>query len=203
MSGGPFAAGFPKETNARVVCPRGAAGHSLLASSSAQLAVRIKRDLIQVIPGQKGVRPYGERPSLRVSGHGRFTDFPRPTEVFYSYAHEDEPLLGELLKHLGILKRLGVIRDWHDRKITAGTEWKGQIDQHLDAAGIILLLVSPDFIDSDYCWDIELTRALERHRRGRPRSSRSSCGRSTAGSPPRSGSSRPLPDGRQTSHHLE
>ena len=54
---------------------------------------------------------------------------PGPIEVFFSYAHEDEPLLGELLKHLGILKRLGVIRDWHDRKITAGTEWKGQIDQ--------------------------------------------------------------------------
>ena len=88
---------------------------------------------------------------------------PGPTEVFYSYAHEDEPLLGELQKHLGILKRLGVIRGWHDREITAGSEWKGQIDRHLDAAGVILLLVSPDFIASDYCWDVELTRALKRH----------------------------------------
>jgi hypothetical protein len=50
---------------------------------------------------------------------------PGTVEVFFSYAHEDEPLLGELLKHLGVLKRLGVIRDWHDRKITAGTEWQG------------------------------------------------------------------------------
>ena len=88
-----------------------------------------------------------------------------PTEVFFSYAHEDEPFLGELLKHLGILKRLGVIHDWHDRKITAGTEWKGQIDHHLDTAGVILLLVSADFVASDYCWDVELTRALERHDR--------------------------------------
>jgi hypothetical protein len=87
------------------------------------------------------------------------------TEVFFSYAHEDEPLLGELRKHLGILKRLGVIRDWHDRRITAGTEWKGQIDHHLDTAGVILLLVSPDFVASDYCWDVELKRALERHDR--------------------------------------
>lgn len=94
---------------------------------------------------------------------------PGSTEVFFSYAHEDEPLLDELLKHLGILKRLEVIRGWHDRKITAGTEWKGQIDEHLDAAGVILLLVSPDFIDSDYCWDIELTRALERHAQGKAR----------------------------------
>ena len=94
---------------------------------------------------------------------------PGSTEVFYSYAHEDEPLLGELQKHLGILERTGVIRGWHDRKITAGTEWKGQIDQHLDAAGVILLLVSPDFIASDYCYDIELKRALERHDHGEAR----------------------------------
>jgi len=89
---------------------------------------------------------------------------PDTLEVFYSYAHEDEPLLGELRKHLGILKRQGVIRDWHDRKITAGTEWKGQIDHHLTTAGVILLLVSADFIASDYCYDIEMTRALERHK---------------------------------------
>ncbi len=90
---------------------------------------------------------------------------PNPIEVFYSYAHGDERFLSDLLNHLGILRRLGVIRDWHDRKITAGSEWKGQIDRHLDAAGVILLLVSADFINSDYCWDVELKRALERHDR--------------------------------------
>ena len=94
---------------------------------------------------------------------------PGPTEVFFSYAHEDEPLSRELVKHLGVLKRQGVIRDWHDRKITAGTEWKGQIDQHLNSAGVILLLVSPDFIASDYCYDIEMKRALERHDKGEAR----------------------------------
>ena len=94
---------------------------------------------------------------------------PDTLEVFYSYAHEDEPLLGELRKHLGILKRQGVIHDWHDRKITAGTEWKGQIDHHLTTAGVILLLVSADFIASDYCYDIEMTRALERHVQGEAR----------------------------------
>jgi hypothetical protein len=88
---------------------------------------------------------------------------PGPVEVFFSYAHEDEQLMKELVKHLGILKRLGVISEWHDRKITAGTEWKGQIDHHLNMAAVILLLVSPDFVASDYCWDIELKRALERH----------------------------------------
>ena len=92
-----------------------------------------------------------------------------PIDVFYSYAHEDEELLGELRKHLGMLKRKGVIHDWHGRDITAGTEWKGQIDRHLDTAGVILLLVSADFIASDYCYSIEMKRALERHDQGEAR----------------------------------
>jgi hypothetical protein len=91
------------------------------------------------------------------------------TDVFFSYAHEDEPFLNDLLKHLGVLRRLGVIKDWHDRKITAGAEWKGQIDRYLDTAGIVLLLVSPDFVNSDYCWDIEMERAIERHDKGEAR----------------------------------
>ena len=108
--------------------------------------------------------PTGAGPAAREA-----MDKVNPVEVFYSYAHEDEPLLGELLKHLDILKRLGVIRGWHDRKITAGSEWRGEIDWHLDAAGVILLLVSPDFIASDYCYDREMKRALKRHDRGEAR----------------------------------
>jgi tetratricopeptide (TPR) repeat protein len=90
----------------------------------------------------------------------------RPTEaieVFFSYAHEDEELRDELEKHLSILKRQGVITSWHDRKIGAGKEWEGEIDIHLNMAHVILLLISPDFIASDYCWDIEVKRAMERH----------------------------------------
>lgn len=90
---------------------------------------------------------------------------PGTIELFFSYAHEDELLRKRLVKALAVLKRQGVIRDWHDRKITAGREWKGQIDQHLNSARVILLLISPDFIASDYCYDIEMTRALERHDR--------------------------------------
>ncbi len=72
-------------------------------------------------------------------------------------------------KHLSILKRQGVIREWYDREITAGTEWKGQLDQHLNAAGVILLLVSAAFLASDYCYDVEMRRALERHDQGEAR----------------------------------
>ncbi|MBV9790152.1 MAG: right-handed parallel beta-helix repeat-containing protein [Chloroflexi bacterium] len=84
-------------------------------------------------------------------------------KVFYSYSHKDEQLRDELAKHLSILRRQGVISEWHDRKIGAGSEWAGEIDQHLNTAQIILLLISPDFLASDYCYDIEMKRAMERH----------------------------------------
>ena len=86
-----------------------------------------------------------------------------PIEVFYSYSHKDEELRERLETHLKLLKRLGVIQDWHDRRISAGTEWAGQIDHYLESSQIILLLISADFLASDYCWDIEMKRALERH----------------------------------------
>ena len=90
-------------------------------------------------------------------------------EVFFSYAHKDERLRERLVNALAVLQRQGVIRGWHDRKIGAGTELKGAIDEHLNSAGVILLLVSPDFIASDYCYDIEMKRALERHDNGEAR----------------------------------
>ncbi len=87
---------------------------------------------------------------------------PKPVNLFFSYSHEDEDLKDELLKHLSILKRQGVIKDWHDRKIEAGHEWKAAIDDNLRNADIILLLISADFLKSDYCYETEMTFALER-----------------------------------------
>ena len=88
-----------------------------------------------------------------------------PVSIFYSYSHADGPIRDELEKHLATLKRLGLVETWHDRQIGPGEEWKSEIDQHLISADIILLLVSPDFIASNYCYEIEATKALERHRR--------------------------------------
>jgi WD40 repeat protein/GTPase SAR1 family protein/predicted MPP superfamily phosphohydrolase len=90
----------------------------------------------------------------------------KPLEVFISYSHRDEALREELFKHLSALSRENVIGFWHDRKIGAGAEWRGDIDRHLEQARIILLLVSPDFIASEYCYDVETKRALERHAAG-------------------------------------
>ena len=74
-----------------------------------------------------------------------------------------------LRNHLAILRRQGVITDWHDRKIGAGREWEGEIDEHLNTAHVILLLISSDFIASDYCYDVEVQRAMERHNAGEAR----------------------------------
>lgn len=83
--------------------------------------------------------------------------------VFFSYAHEDESLRDKLANHLSILKRLGKIEAWHDRQILPSTEWDRQINTHLETANIILLLISDDFLASDYCWDVEVNRAMVRH----------------------------------------
>ncbi len=63
-----------------------------------------------------------------------------------------------------MLRRRGIISDWHDRRIGAGSEWKDQIDRNLELAHVILLLISADFLASDYCYDIEMKRAMERHK---------------------------------------
>jgi hypothetical protein len=85
-------------------------------------------------------------------------------KLFYSYSHEDEALRNRLEKHLTILKRKKVIDTWHDRAIGAGTEWKEAIDENLETADIILLLVSADFLASNYCFDIEVELAMKKHR---------------------------------------
>jgi hypothetical protein len=86
-----------------------------------------------------------------------------PVQVFFSYSHKDEALRDELSKHLAILKRAGVIKEWHDRQIPPGSEWAGQIDDRMNHAHVILLLISSDFLASDYCHEIEMKRAMERH----------------------------------------
>jgi hypothetical protein len=93
----------------------------------------------------------------------------KPVTLFYSYSHKDEEIRNELEKHLSILKRQEVISEWYDRKIVAGTEWEDQINQQLQSASIILLLVSSDFLASDYCYGKELKSAMERHEKGEAR----------------------------------
>ncbi|MGB3047793.1 toll/interleukin-1 receptor domain-containing protein [Dokdonella sp.] len=91
------------------------------------------------------------------------------SSLFFSYSHKDEALRDRLEVHLASLKRSGAISVWHDRRITAGDPLGQRIDENLERADIILLLISPDFLASDYCHDIEMQRALERHAQGSAR----------------------------------
>jgi TIR domain len=86
--------------------------------------------------------------------------------IFASYAPQDTPLQRELKEHLRPLQRAGLIELWPDRDMSAGTEWEQQSSQLFHAAQIILLLVSIDYLNSDYCSGVEMKQALERHERG-------------------------------------
>ncbi len=89
--------------------------------------------------------------------------------VFLSYAHRDERLREELDKHLSPLRRSALIETWHDRRIPPGAELDAEIDQRLSTADLVLLLISPDFINSDYCYRREMRIALRRHAKGHAR----------------------------------
>ncbi len=91
------------------------------------------------------------------------------TKLFYCYAHEDKSLQDQLVKQLASLERLGLIAGWSDRDISAGQQWQNEIDKRLNAADIILLLISPDFMASNYCYSVEVKRAMERHEAGEAR----------------------------------
>lgn len=83
--------------------------------------------------------------------------------IFFSYCHTDEALRDRLETSLHALKRQGLIDTWHDRRIIVGEDFDGEVRHELERADVILLLISPDFIASDYCYDVEMKRALERH----------------------------------------
>jgi len=87
-------------------------------------------------------------------------------EVFMSYSHKDEGLRDELEVHLAMLKRQGLISLWHDRRIDSGDYVHGEIMDAMKRANLILFLVSPDFLASDYCYDVEVQTAVERHKSG-------------------------------------
>lgn len=90
-------------------------------------------------------------------------------KLFISYSHKDESYREALEEHLSMLKRKNTISLWHDRKILAGDEWKDQIDDNLEAADIIIFLISPSFLASNYCFDVEVKKALEKHAAGTAR----------------------------------
>lgn len=87
-------------------------------------------------------------------------------KVFFSYSHDDETYRDQLEKHLASLRHEGLIESWHDRRILAGSEVDSTIDQQIDHADVVLLMVSSSFISSHYCYSVEMQRALQRHNAG-------------------------------------
>lgn len=87
-------------------------------------------------------------------------------KVFISYSHKDESHREDFGEHLSMMQRNNIIDYWHDRKITPGDDWKNKIDENLESADIIIFLVSSSFLASDYCYDVEVKRAIERHKEG-------------------------------------
>src|SRR5581483_306885 len=103
---------------------------------------------------------------IKVEHFGMITSL-NPVDVFLSYAHADQLLLDQLETHLRGLKLEGRISTRCDRQIMPGANWAGVIDQRLEQASLILLLVSADFLASNYCYQVEVKRALERHQAGK------------------------------------
>ena len=87
----------------------------------------------------------------------------KPIKLFYCYAREDKRFRNMLERYLSTMKRSSWVSSWHDGMINAGDDWKQKIDEQIRAADVILLLISPDFMSSDYCYGVEMKRALERH----------------------------------------
>lgn len=88
------------------------------------------------------------------------------TRAFISYSHADDALRAEFDKHLSLLRRQGLLELWSDHRIPAGGDFEKHISAELESADVIVLLISPDFMASDYCFGIEMKRAMERHQQG-------------------------------------
>jgi len=94
------------------------------------------------------------------------TEGNRPLRIFYCSAHQDKKFLDGVEKHLKHLIKRNDIVTWHHQQIIPGAEWANTIDVQMETADIILLLVSPDFLSSDYCIS-EMHKALEKRKSGK------------------------------------
>ena len=90
-------------------------------------------------------------------------------QIFCSYSHKDEKYRTELETHLALFERQGAVHVWHDRLIQPGADWVHEIDDNISHANLVLLLVSVDFLASEYCYGIEMNRALARAAAGETR----------------------------------
>jgi len=89
-----------------------------------------------------------------------------PWRLFYSYSHKDADLRARLATYLAPLRQQKKIVEWYDRDIKPGGDWDKEISEQLKSAHLILLLVTEDFLASDYCFGVEVEHALARLKAG-------------------------------------
>jgi hypothetical protein len=90
-------------------------------------------------------------------------------QLFYAYAVQDVRYRDQLEKQLAVLRQQGVLSGWHARAVAPTTEWRGEVSPHVERADVVVLLVSGDFVASDYCRGPEVRRAVARHEQGEAR----------------------------------
>lgn len=86
--------------------------------------------------------------------------------LFYSYAHGDADLRKKLGTYLAPLVQQNKVTEWYDRNIAPGADWEAEISAQLESADLIILLISEDFLASEYCFGVEVDKALTRLKRG-------------------------------------
>jgi transcriptional regulator with XRE-family HTH domain len=138
--------------------------------------IRPRQETRQRLLDALGLAPEDVRPAQRDEASNQRDGAARSTgsgaravRIFFAYSHKDRELLVELREHLSPLLKQRKIVDWHDREISAGQDWEGEIVEQLETADIIVLLVSSSFVASGYAYDREAMRALERHTDGEAR----------------------------------
>ncbi|MEO5681582.1 MAG: TIR domain-containing protein [Chitinophagaceae bacterium] len=89
--------------------------------------------------------------------------------VFISYSHHDKQFLDELMKHLVILSRQGLINIWEEGMIEAGRNWNQEIKNKISEADLVIMLISADFLASEYIYGEEVQEAFKKHEEGRAR----------------------------------
>jgi len=144
---------------------RAAVGRMMAAQANVPILIRGRLDPAS-ITFQTPSRGSREKAAAATVDPGAPT---RCAKIFCSYAHEDEKYRQQLEAHLAQLVRDRSVDVWHDRRISPGQDWAREIDQNLEHANIVLMLVSADFLASQYCYGIEMKRALERAAAGAAR----------------------------------